>query len=84
MSIKISIYIFSEDESAVDNEYYCFLNVPRTASDGQLSAAYKKLARLYHPDKHQVSVGGGQLLTRSLPGYTIQINTRSGVGRAAF
>jgi len=43
----------SEDESAVDNEYYCFLNVPRTASDGQLSAAYKKLARLYHPDKHQ-------------------------------
>ena len=44
----------SEDEASLDNDYYCFLNVPRTASDAQITAAYKKLARLYHPDKHQV------------------------------
>ena len=36
----------------VDNEYYNFLNVPRNASEAEINAAYKKLSRLYHPDKH--------------------------------
>ena len=48
----------SENEGAVrgeerpDNEYYNFLNLPRNASDEEINAAYKKLSRLYHPDKH--------------------------------
>ena len=27
----------------------------RTAEQAEITAAYKRLARLYHPDKHQVS-----------------------------
>lgn len=36
-----------------DNEYYAFLNIPRDASDEDITAAYKKLCRLYHPDRHK-------------------------------
>ncbi len=35
----------------IDN-YYTFLNVSHTASDEQVSAAYKKLAFQFHPDKN--------------------------------
>lgn len=41
------------DTEATDNEYYSFLNVPRNAPETDINAAYKKLTRLYHPDKHQ-------------------------------
>ena len=37
-----------------DTAFYGFLNVPRNATGDEITAAYKKLARLYHPDKHQV------------------------------
>jgi len=40
-------------DPALDNKYYGFLNVPRTAEQSEITAAYKRLARLYHPDKHQ-------------------------------
>ena len=40
------------EEEDVDNEYYNFLHVARNASPEEISAAYKKLSRLYHPDKH--------------------------------
>jgi len=43
----------SGDEEEQDNEYYGFLNVRRDASEAEITAAYKRLARLYHPDKHQ-------------------------------
>ena len=52
-----------------DNEFYGFLNVPRsvqkldevhvdppslrTATQAEITSAYKKFARLFHPDKHQ-------------------------------
>jgi len=42
-----------DDNSPQDNEYYCFLNVPRDASQTEITAAYKRLARNFHPDKHQ-------------------------------
>ena len=41
----------SESEP-VDNEYYNFLHVSRNATPEEITAAYKKLSRLYHPDKH--------------------------------
>ena len=41
----------SESEP-VDNEYYNFLHVSRNATSDEITAAYKKLSRLYHPDKH--------------------------------
>ena len=48
-------FMLSENEEEQgDNEYYGFLNVPRNASNAEITAAYKRLARLYHPDKHQV------------------------------
>ena len=36
----------------LDNEYYNFLHVSRTASEAEISSAYKRLSRLFHPDKH--------------------------------
>ena len=50
---NINVYN-SGDEEEQDNEYYGFLNVRRDASEAEITAAYKRLARLYHPDKHQV------------------------------
>lgn len=43
---------FNENDEPVDNEYYNFLHVPRNASNEEIGAAYKRLTRLYHPDKH--------------------------------
>ncbi|XP_061392034.1 dnaJ homolog subfamily C member 11 [Musca vetustissima] len=44
------------DEIDTDNEleenYYSYLNVPKEASAEQINNAYRKLSRLYHPDKH--------------------------------
>jgi len=42
----------TDDEDALDNEYYSFLNVSRKATPEDVTAAYKKLSRIYHPDKH--------------------------------
>jgi len=42
----------TDDEDSIDNEYYSFLNISRKASPEEITAAYKKLSRIYHPDKH--------------------------------
>ena len=34
-------------------DYYEILGVSQKASDDQIHEAYKKLAKAYHPDKHQ-------------------------------
>ncbi len=34
-------------------DYYQLLEVPKDADEGQLKAAYRKLAQQWHPDKHQ-------------------------------
>ena len=34
-------------------DYYEILGVSQKASDDQIRDAYKKLAKAYHPDKHQ-------------------------------
>ena len=44
------------EQESPDSAFYGFLNVSRTASQEEVTAAYKRLARLYHPDKHQVDV----------------------------
>ncbi|KXZ42222.1 hypothetical protein GPECTOR_179g245 [Gonium pectorale] len=35
------------------SEYYAVLNLPRDASDEDVRRAYRALAQVYHPDKHQ-------------------------------
>ncbi|KAK4326997.1 hypothetical protein Pmani_002515 [Petrolisthes manimaculis] len=34
------------------DDYYTFLNIARTATDEEINNAYRRLSRLYHPDKH--------------------------------
>ncbi|GLC33687.1 hypothetical protein PLESTB_000104100 [Pleodorina starrii] len=41
---------FRSDDTA---EYYAVLNIPRDASDEEVRRAYRNLAQVYHPDKHQ-------------------------------
>jgi len=44
----------SDDGGVLDGEdFYSFLNIPRSASDEEINHAYRRLSRLYHPDKHQ-------------------------------
>ena len=52
--------IFENEEEETDNTVtndenglYSFLHVSRQASQDEITAAYKKLSRLYHPDKHR-------------------------------
>ncbi|KAJ1876458.1 hypothetical protein LPJ66_012313, partial [Kickxella alabastrina] len=39
----------AEDSGA---DYYAVLNVPRTASTAAINDAYKRLSRVFHPDRH--------------------------------
>ncbi|XP_037828288.1 dnaJ homolog subfamily C member 11 [Lucilia sericata] len=44
------------EEPGSDNEleenYYTFLNLPKDATADQINTSYRKLSRIYHPDKH--------------------------------
>lgn len=45
----------SEDlgsDNELEENYYTFLNLPKDASTDQINASYRKLSRIYHPDKH--------------------------------
>ncbi|XP_051172125.1 dnaJ homolog subfamily C member 11 [Leptopilina boulardi] len=42
----------SEQDNVIEDDYYSFLNIPRNASDEDISSAYRRLSKLYHPDKH--------------------------------
>lgn len=40
-----------ELSSEEQSEYYALLNVPRNASSDEIRAAYRRLCRIYHPDR---------------------------------
>ncbi|XP_066901792.1 dnaJ homolog subfamily C member 11 isoform X1 [Halyomorpha halys] len=42
----------SEPNSSLEDDYYAFLNVSRNAPTDEITNAYRRLSRLYHPDKH--------------------------------
>lgn len=41
-----------EDLKGHDDDYYTFLNISRKATEDEITNAYRRLSRLYHPDKH--------------------------------
>ncbi|KAJ8871014.1 hypothetical protein PR048_027317 [Dryococelus australis] len=41
-----------EENSLIEEDYYAFLNIPRDASNEDINNAYRRLSRVYHPDKH--------------------------------
>lgn len=47
--------ILQELEDDDDLEYYTLLNIDKDATPEQIRSAYRKLCRLYHPDRHQDS-----------------------------
>jgi len=42
----------NDDDKVIEEDYYTFLNIPRTATSEDINNAYRRLSRLYHPDKH--------------------------------
>ncbi|XP_039278518.1 dnaJ homolog subfamily C member 11 isoform X2 [Nilaparvata lugens] len=43
---------YDEESVIIEEDYYTLLNVSRTATPEEISNAYRRLSRLYHPDKH--------------------------------
>ncbi|XP_075166625.1 dnaJ homolog subfamily C member 11 [Haematobia irritans] len=41
-----------DSDNEIEENYYSYLNVPKDASAEQINNAYRKLSRMYHPDKH--------------------------------
>ncbi|XP_066253617.1 dnaJ homolog subfamily C member 11 isoform X1 [Euwallacea similis] len=42
----------SDEENVSEEDYYSFLNIPKEASREEINNAYRRLSRMYHPDKH--------------------------------
>uniref|UniRef100_A0A1B0GC22 J domain-containing protein n=1 Tax=Glossina morsitans morsitans TaxID=37546 RepID=A0A1B0GC22_GLOMM len=42
----------TDSDTELEENYYTFLNLPKDATAEQINAAYRKLSRIYHPDKH--------------------------------
>ncbi|KAJ8970872.1 hypothetical protein NQ314_000997, partial [Rhamnusium bicolor] len=42
----------SDEENVIEEDFYSFLNVPKEASREEINNAYRRLSRMYHPDKH--------------------------------
>ncbi|XP_026465134.1 dnaJ homolog subfamily C member 11-like [Ctenocephalides felis] len=44
------------DDNSFEENYYSFLNIPKTATPEEINSAYRNFSRLFHPDKHQDAV----------------------------
>ncbi|KAJ8960802.1 hypothetical protein NQ318_020098 [Aromia moschata] len=42
----------SDEENVIEEDFYAFLNVPKEATKEEINNAYRRLSRMYHPDKH--------------------------------
>jgi len=44
----------SDEEGLLEGEdYYALLNISKNASNEEITTSYRRLSRIYHPDKHQ-------------------------------
>ena len=44
-------YFEAELEREGQDEYYALLNVPKTATSEEIRSAYRRLCKIYHPDR---------------------------------
>lgn len=42
----------TDEEVVIEEDFYTFLNISKEASRDEINAAYRRLSKLYHPDKH--------------------------------
>nr|CAD7431486.1 unnamed protein product [Timema monikensis] len=42
----------NEERTVIEDDFYTFLNVSRNATADEINNAYRRMSRLYHPDKH--------------------------------
>lgn len=50
--LSMSIMQAMEQQPQEEEDYYAILGVPDTATENDIKSAYKRLARLFHPDKY--------------------------------
>jgi len=65
----------------MDRDYYADLGVSRTASTEEISAAFRKLAGKYHPDRNPGDKGAEKKFTRIAEAYSVLKDPKS---RAAY
>nr|SVE70323.1 EOG090X03AJ [Daphnia similis]SVE70947.1 EOG090X03AJ [Daphnia similis]SVE72210.1 EOG090X03AJ [Daphnia similis] len=41
-----------DEDERLEEDFYQFLNLPRNAPQEEITNAYRRLSRIYHPDKH--------------------------------
>ena len=69
-----------EDEEENEYEYYTLLNVDRKASQDEIRSAYRRLCRIYHPDRYQdpqKQVTAGTFFRRVQEAYRILSDPRT-------
>ncbi len=55
-------------------DYYTILGVPKTASDSDIKTAFRKLAKIYHPDKNPNNPNASSVFQQVLKAYNTLIN----------
>ncbi|KAL0268402.1 UNVERIFIED_CONTAM: hypothetical protein PYX00_010358 [Menopon gallinae] len=46
------MYDDNQDSDIIEEDFYAFLNISREAQPEEITYAYRRLSKLYHPDKH--------------------------------
>ena len=62
-------------------DYYALLNVNSTATSSEITAAYRKLARIHHPDKNRDDPQAQETFQRILEAYELLLDEK---GRQAY
>lgn len=55
-------------------DYYAILGVAKTASAADIKTAFRKLAKIYHPDKNPTNPQSSVLFEKILKAYNVLIN----------